>query len=221
MILQTPEDMEDPPPENDCHYTYLMQFVDGNRIDLSFFSLESVEEIIKDSLTIVLLDKDSIIGELPPPSDKDYIPQRPTVKEFDDCCNEFWWINPYVAKGLWREELTFAKYMLDTVLRKQLMKMLSWYVGFKTEYKKSPGKLGKYIKNYIEPELWSQLENTYSDSDFKNIWESLFSMGNLFRRIAKYVGNTFNYYYREEDDQKVTNYLKHIRELPKDAKKIF
>src|SRR5512147_1261367 len=35
MILQTPEDMADPPPENDGHYAYLMQFLDGNRIDLS------------------------------------------------------------------------------------------------------------------------------------------------------------------------------------------
>jgi len=35
MILQTPEDVDDPSPVGDGSYTYLMQFADGNRIDLS------------------------------------------------------------------------------------------------------------------------------------------------------------------------------------------
>ena len=70
MILQTPEDMVDPPAEDDGHYSYLMQFLDGNRIDLSFFSLEKISSCIEDSLTIVLLDKDHLIPELPPPSDQ-------------------------------------------------------------------------------------------------------------------------------------------------------
>jgi aminoglycoside 6-adenylyltransferase len=69
MILQTPEDMIDPPAENDGHYTYLMQFLDGNRIDLSFYSLENISTCLEDSLTVVLLDKDQRIPELPPPSD--------------------------------------------------------------------------------------------------------------------------------------------------------
>src|SRR5512135_1014346 len=55
MILQTPEDMSDPPAEGGGHYTYLMQFLDGNRIDLSFYALEQVNMIIKDSLSLVLL----------------------------------------------------------------------------------------------------------------------------------------------------------------------
>jgi aminoglycoside 6-adenylyltransferase len=49
MILQTPEDMIDPPPDGGGHYNYLMQFLDGNRIDLSFYALEQVNLIVKDS----------------------------------------------------------------------------------------------------------------------------------------------------------------------------
>src|SRR5687768_18389331 len=65
MILQTPEDMQDPPPEGDGRYTYLMQFMDGKRIDLSFFPLEQLNSNVDDSLTVVLLDKDNIIKGLP------------------------------------------------------------------------------------------------------------------------------------------------------------
>src|SRR4030067_1199988 len=39
LIMQTPEEMGDPPQDHISHYSYLMQFVDGNRIDLSIYSL--------------------------------------------------------------------------------------------------------------------------------------------------------------------------------------
>jgi hypothetical protein len=51
-----------------------MQFLDGNRIDLSFYALEQVELIVRDSLSLVLLDKDHLIKQLPPPSDVGYRP---------------------------------------------------------------------------------------------------------------------------------------------------
>ena|SRR5215216_1200125 len=220
MILQTPEDMQDPPPENSGHYAYLMQFMDGNRIDLSFYSSDRLDDVLDDSLTIVLLDKDNIIKELPPPSDKDYLPTEPIDKLFQDCCNEFWWVSPYVAKGLWREELTYAKYMLDVAIREQLMKMLTWYFGIKTDFKKSPGKLGKYIKNDVESETWKALEKTYSDSNFDNIWESLFRMGNLFRRMANEVASAYGFQYPQDDDKRVTEYLRRIKNLPRGATEI-
>ena len=221
MILQTPEDMIDPPASGGGHYTYLMQFLDGNRIDLSFYALEQVDRIVKDSLSLVLLDKDNLIGELPAPSEVGYLPHRPNAKAFDDCCNEFWWLNPYVAKGLWRDELTYAKYMLDTLMREQLMKMLTWYFGVRTDFQRSPGKLGKYLKGQIDAELWTLLERTYSDSQWDNIWEALFNMDDLFRQIAKPVANCFQFDYPEQDDNNVSNYVRHVRRLPKDAVEIY
>jgi aminoglycoside 6-adenylyltransferase len=221
MILQTPEDMIDPPAENDGHYTYLMQFMDGNRIDLSFYSLETIQSNISDSLTVVLLDKDHLIPELPLPTDRDYLPKPPTAKLFDDCCNEFWWVSVYVAKGLWRDELTYTKHMLDVYVREQLMKMLTWYYGIQTDFQKSPGKMGKYFKECLEPEIWRQLESTYADSESENIWDSLFAMCDLFRQTAKYVANHFGFSYPEQDDKKVTKYLQHIRRLPQNAESIY
>ncbi len=221
MILQTPEDMIDPPPDGGGHYTYLMQFLDGNRIDLSFDALEQANLIIKDSLSLVLLDKDHLIKELPPPSDVSYLPQKPSAKSFDDCCNEFWWLNPYVAKGLWRDELIYSKYLLDTLMREQLMKMLTWYFGIQTDFQRSPGKLGKYLKGQIGDDLWALLEHTYSDSQSDNIWEALFSMDYLFRQIAKAVANCFKFNYPEQDDINVSNYVRHIRKLPRDAAEIY
>lgn len=221
LILQEPENMQDPPAEHNGHYAYLMQFMDGNRIDLSFYPLDQLESVINDSLTVLLLDKNNLINTLPPSNDSDYLPTVPTEKQFQDCCNEFWWVTPYVAKGLWRGELTYAKCMLeDVVIHEQLLKMLTWYFGIKTGFQKAPGKLGKYIKEDIEPEIWTELENTYSDSNFENIWEALFTAGRLFRCVAKDVALSFGFEYPQQDDDNVSQYIRRIKDLPEDATQI-
>ena len=220
MILETPEDMLDPPPENDGGYGYLMQFMDGNRIDLGFYPIEDARRCVSDTLTVVLLDKDHLIGELPPPTDLGYVPQRPTPKAFADCCNEFWWLNPNVAKGLWRNELTYARHMLDTLMREQLMKMLTWYFGVQTGFGRAPGKLGKYLKGQIDDRLWALLERTYADARPDHTWDALFAMGELFREVAHPVACSFGFTYPEQDDANVSAYIRRIQKLPRDAKTI-
>jgi aminoglycoside 6-adenylyltransferase len=225
MILQLPDDMADPPPEETAEppegYGYLMQFMDGNRIDLGFNPLEHAASCVEDSLSVVLLDKDNRYGLLPPPSDRSHLTPRPTAKAFDDCCNEFWWVSPYVAKGLWRAELTYAHYMLDVYVRDQLLKMLAWYAGIQTGFEKSPGKLGKYLRGQVGEELWALLERTYADADFEHTWQALFTMGELFRRVARGIADTFGFSYPEQDDRRVSAYLRDIHRLPRDAREIY
>ena len=215
MIIQMPEAMGDPPPMNDGRFTYLMQFTDGNRIDLTLFPIARLEEFGRESLSLLLLDKDGIVEPFPAPGERDFLPIPPTAKAFADCCNEFWWVCPYVAKGLWREELVYAKHMLDQVIRGQLMKMLTWHMGVKTDFLRSPGKLGKHLRQYLEPELWAMLEKTYADASYESTWNSLQMMCELFRVTANQVGEHFGFDYPRNDDEKVSAHLKHVRSLPK------
>jgi aminoglycoside 6-adenylyltransferase len=220
MILQMPEEMEDPPPSDDGGFSYLMQFTDGNRIDLGIYPLAKLGELEKDSLSLLLLDKDGIVTSLAPASESSYLPQPPTAKAFADCCNEFWWVCPYVAKGLWREEILYAKYMLDQVVREQLMKMLAWHIGAKTQFLRNPGKYGKYFQRYLEPELWQMLLKTYSDAGYRNTWDALSTMCNLFGIAALPVAEHFGFAYPHGDDERVRAHLNHVRMLPRDAKEI-
>jgi aminoglycoside 6-adenylyltransferase len=223
MILQLPDEMSDPTPdpEDKDSYGYLMQFTDGNRIDLGLVPVDKLGKLEEDSLTLVLLDKDGILPKHPPANDSGYLPEPPNAKEYFDCTNEFWWVSPYVAKGLWRREIVYAKHMLDLYVREQLMKMLNWYVGMQTGYKESPGKLGKYLEKYLEPELWQLLINTYSNGDYEHTWDGLLSMGELFRRIANPVGEHFGFTYPLGDDERVSAHLRHVRNLPRDAKEMY
>src|SRR5690349_14459949 len=223
MILQMPEDMQDPPPDKGGYFTYLMQFMDGNRIDLGIFTLSQWREHNKDgdSLSVLLLDKDGVIEPFPPASDVDYLPTPPTAKLFSDCCNEFWWVSPYVAKGLWRQEILYAKYTQDVYVREQLMKMLQWHIGVHTEFKVSPGKMGKYFQKYLQPELWELLLKTYADGSYENTWNALFTMCDLFRKVAVPVAEHFGFEYPFDDDRRVNAHLEHVRFLPRDAKEIY
>jgi aminoglycoside 6-adenylyltransferase len=221
MILQMPEAMGDPPPVNDGRFAYLMQFTDGNRIDLTLLPVARLREVKTESLSLLLLDKDGIIEPLPAPSESDYLLRPPTAKAFFDCCNEFWWVCPYVAKGLWREEIIYAKYMLDRIVREQLMKMLTWHVGVKTQFLRSPGSHGKHLKRYLEPEFWVMLEKTYSDAGYEKTWDALFMTCDLFRAAANHVAEHLGFDYPHGDDEKVSAHLKHVRSLPKDAKEIY
>ena len=220
MILQLPDNMEDPPPSDDEGFAYLMQFADGNRIDLTICPLDKVKERTDDSMTLLLLDKDGIVGSIPAASDKDYWPRPPSAKAFADCCNEFWWCGPYVAKGLWRGEITYAKYMLE-VVRDQLMKMMAWYIGVKTGFGVNPGKMGKYFQKHLEPDLWDLLLGTYSDSNVENTWEALFTMGTLFGRVAARVADHLGYVYPQGDADRVSAHLRHVRQLSRDAEEIY
>ncbi len=220
MILQMPDDMESPIARERLGYAYLIQFMDGNRIDLTLFPKDKLSELEEDSLSLLLLDKDNLIAPYPPASEAGYLPTPPTEKAFSDCCNEFWWCSPYVAKGLWREEIILAKYMQD-VLGEELHKMLVWYIGMNTDFKINPGKHGSRFKKYLEPELWSLLLNTYSDADYDHTWTALTAMCDLFRKTAIAVASQFHFSYPIEDDTKVSAHLQHIRHLPKDAKEMY
>jgi aminoglycoside 6-adenylyltransferase len=223
MILQMPEEMGDPPPSGEGFFSYLMQFMDGNRIDLSIFTLAQWKEhgSDQDSLSILLLDKDGILPPFPPASDRGYLPKPPTAGQFADCCNEFWWVSPYAAKGLWRQEILYARHMLDVYIREQLMKILEWHIGLETNFQVSPGKMGKYFQKYLEPELWDLLLRTYADASYESTWDALLAMCNLFRKVAVPMAEHFGFEYPFEDDRRVTAHLEYVRYLPRDVKEIY
>ncbi|MBN2909605.1 aminoglycoside 6-adenylyltransferase [Polycladomyces sp. WAk] len=222
IMMQTPDEKVFPPPDpNDGSFAFLMLFTDGNRIDLTFYPADNISELRLESTSLLLLDKDGILEPLPPASDKDGVPAPPAEKEFQDCCNEFWWITTNIAKGLWRKELPYVKYMYDRPARDALNAMLSWYIGTQTGFSVDTGKFGKYFEKYLDPKRWKAFVQTFPDGEYDNIWQSLFVMCDLFRETAIEVALHFGFPYPYDDDRRVTDYLKRVRVLPRDAESIF
>ncbi|WP_026564217.1 aminoglycoside 6-adenylyltransferase [Bacillus sp. UNC41MFS5] len=222
IIMQTPEAMSMFSPTLGGRFSYLMQFTDGNRIDLTLIPLiEKDKYCIEDKLTIILMDKDDCLPAIPPPTDKDYWVKRPSAEFYADCCNEFWWVSTYVAKGLWRKEILYAQEHLNNYLRPMLIKMLEWQVGIQTDFSISIGKCGKYLERFLSEKSWQGLLSTFSDGSYEGVWRALFTMANLFRSTAKDVADRLNYEYPYEHDNRVMEYLKHIENLSPNANEIY
>ncbi|MCZ7552572.1 MAG: aminoglycoside 6-adenylyltransferase [Anaerolineales bacterium] len=217
MILQTPDVMGEVLPAPEAPFTYLMQFADGNRIDLHLFPIARFTELEQDSLSVLLLDKDGLFEPFAPADERDYLPKPPSPSQFAACCNEFWWVCPYVAKGLWRGEFAYARHMLDVVVREPLLQMLEWYVGAKFGGSRNPGKFGKYLQDCLEPELWDLLLKTYADGDYAPSWAALFAAGDLFRQTAQHVAQAYGLEYPQQDDERVSAHLRRVQTLPPDA----
>ncbi|GKS15032.1 aminoglycoside 6-adenylyltransferase [Paenibacillus chitinolyticus] len=220
MIMQTPDDMALFPNEPGNRFAYLMLFTDGNRIDLTLIPLEEKEMYCReDKLTVILLDKDNDLPALPPPTDEDYWVQRPDAQRFADCCNEFWWVSTYVAKGLWRQEILYAIDHVNLV-RAMLLKMLEWKVGMDTGFSLSIGKNGKFLKRYLDEESWNKLLSTYENGDYEQVWNALYVTGELFEPVALQVAAEFGYTYPAEEAEKIKLYLRQVQLLAPDARDI-
>ena len=203
-------------------YNYLMQFTDGNRIDLTILTKEAMlKSYLDDKLTIPLLDKDNCLPQIPKPSDEDYWVKKPTYEEFYCCCNEFWWVAPYTSKGLWRREIIFAMEMMNGYSRKELRKMLSWYAGIRTDFSLSVGKKEKYLDKYLPSDMWDKFLKTYNMGDYDSTWEALITMCELFNEVANFVSESLGYEYNCDEADKSFEFIKHTRQLSSDAKEIY
>lgn len=208
IILQMPERMRD--PIGDGRLTYLMLFKDENRIDLQVYPIEKWQSMIeKSSLTITLLDKDNILPKFPPAIDCDYIVKKPSETDIFDTRNEFWWCLQNVVKGIMRNELSYVKTSLDVHVRDQLNNMLTYYIGTLTNFSVSVGKFGKYYKKYLPYEIYCEYQKTYANSDYQDIWDSIFNMCTLFEKISKSVCTALQYNFTDYSD--MLNYLHRIK----------
>ena len=203
-------------------YTYLMQFTDGDRIDLHLQPINMLtEEYNKDKLVVQLLDKDNILPEVKPASDEDYWIKKPSYEEYFSECNNFWWVAPYCAKGLWRKEILYSIDVMNNYVRDGLITMIKWKVGIETNFKVSIGKSNKFLKEYIDKELWDKLMSTFNMSDYNSSWTALFITCELFEEVAYSVSKQLGYEYNYDEAQRSFNFIKHIKELPDDALEIY
>jgi len=192
-------------------FALLMLFTDGNRIDVTLLPKNEIKANYNaDSLTIVWLDKDNMFSNIALPNDSDYLVKQPTEQEFLDTCNEFWWVCTYVAKGLLRNEIIYSKEMFETVVRPMFMNIIAWHIGIETNFSVSIGKGGKFLKDFLPPDLYNEILRTYSDHTLENNWKSLFLMMDKFGQLARAVAVPMNFNYAMAEEKNVTAYLQQL-----------
>lgn len=219
LYMQCPDEMDalmGQETDWDACYGWLIQFADGNRLDLHVEPAEK-NHFLEDKLCVTLLDKDGILPPIPEPSDEAYWVKRPSAGEYRATCNEFWWCLNNVAKGLWRDEIPYVQDMINCHVRTQLTKMLSWKVGVLKDFQVSCGKSGKYMHRWLPADWWARFLQTYGGGTAEDIWRAVFVMCDLFDEAARDVGAALGFSYEEEEAANGRWHLAHVRGLAKDA----
>lgn len=207
-IMQTPDTMELCPFVQEGHFSFLMIFRDGIRIDLSLderLRIEGQEPQVK------LLDKDEILPDMPIPDGTPWNVKPPSDRLFADCCNEFWWCLNNVGKGLARDEIPYAMDMMNKYVRAMLDTMLSWHVGVDTGFSVSTGKAGKYFKKHLSEEIFGSYLKTYPEASKQQIWASVEVMCSLFRTAALNVASKCGFLYNQGEEDAMRAFLYRIR----------
>lgn len=221
LFMQYPDEKVMYPSDKENNYGYLMQFKDGNRMDLHVSTLSFVlDNIHEDKLCKVLLDKDNCLPKIEQSSDKNHWVKKPNNDEFLCTCNEFWWCLDNVAKGLWREEVPYVMDMINYAVRPCLLKLLSWDAGIRNDFHISVGKSGKYLYKFIPEKVYKEYLNTYSNSNINSIWDSVVVMCNLFSKAAQKVSKDLEFTYNKEEADNCFSYLMRVKTLPQDATEI-
>ncbi len=202
------------------YLTRLVLFEDKSRIDFQITNTKPTRTSYLNGYK-VLVDKEGIFDYLEKPTYKEYALKKPTNDEYQSLTKEFFWDLYYVYKYLYRENLGFSKYMIDTVIRNEYLHvLLDFYVASKHGYDVEVGRFGKDYKKYLNSQEYAWYLETYSSLSFASILKSADSLLNLYSSIAKKLGNKLDYKYPHKTHNLVMSFCEEILNKYNDEKNI-
>ena len=167
LILQKPESMESINSRDFSKEVYLMQFRDGSRLDLVLMNQDLVQnEIIQDSLSVILLDKTNTLSAQTP-DESSYMLSH---FKLEDCVNEFLWLSFYVLKGCKRRQIMYTQNHLN-MMREEFLNLITY------QAQSNPGAHYKYSEKYLNAYEFNLLKQTFN-SDVSNSLKILFELFN-------------------------------------------
>lgn len=219
LYMQYPEENIYYPSDVKNCYGWLIQFADGNRLDLHVKTLENALNSLE--LYKTLVDKDNSMPRKQVLSDEKYWVKKPVSDQFSCTCNEFWWCLNNVAKGLWRNEIPYVMDMINFQIRPMLRRLLEWKIGVDNGFSVSVGKSAKYMNKYLPKEIFEQYLQSYSEAQINAIWNAVFVMCDLFQKISLELSKKLNFIYDLTEARNSKCYLEHVKSLPSNAKEIY
>jgi len=201
---------------DDKHAMKMVLYEDGVKADFKLYSKSNfIEETEQKELPEdwdvgykVLIDKDDITKQMLKPTYQASIIKKPTEKEFQNLINDFWWDTTYVAKCLARDEIFYAKFMSETVIRTEyLIPLIEWHIASENNWNITTNKYGRLFKKYLTQEMWTKTENTFSGCNIKKNWTALFSMADLVSEIGTELSKKLGYKYPEKLEKNIRKYL--------------
>ena len=211
---------EDENAFDDKHAMKMVLYEDGVKVDFKLYSKSNfIEETEQKELSEdwdigykVLIDKEGITKQMLKPNYQVFIIKKPSEKEFQSVLKDFWWDTTYVAKCLARDEIFYAKFMSEKIIRTEyLIPLIEWYIASEHKWNITTNKYGRLFKKYLTQEMWTKTENTFSGSKIEENWNALFSMADLVSEIGTKLSNKLGYKYPEKLENDIRKYLNEVK----------
>lgn len=193
--------------------TQLVQYRDGLRIDFQITDRDSAFAETGEDAWLLLLDKESgwvfdadaaspgegtsgggahaagrgtaPHAERPIRGPSLHVDEPPTLEEAVDRINAFWWDVLYVGKALCRGELNLARFMLEAVIRFEMITpLLRWYAAALAGEPINTGLAGRRLHEHLPESVWEHYVRTFAGADEEDLWRSVFELGELVGRIG-------------------------------------
>lgn len=180
-------------------YTILEVFKkDSSKVTESIISSELAIEFLKDMPNDIefLYDKMDLKAEI---VDNAFNYDLPKEYEFDQCQRQFF---SYALESSFllveRNQISASLKMQE--LRYELLKMIDWYIIDKFSKKKNVGKDFENVAYSIEEEYRSLALETFSNTDYLEIYNSIFKSCQLFRKLGLIVSEKLGFPYLKKED---------------------
>ena len=188
-------------------YLYLMLFEDGNRIDLTLCPKDHIQEWVDSEAEFTVLEDRKELFEPYSPSPERFWTSPASAIDFENACNEFWWVSAYVVKGICRNQLIYATDHLYGICQHELLKVWAWQVA-SDRGTVDIGKNYKYLFQYLPTEKEKEFSALLDFSSIGKITQSLLATMQLFHQEAQYLAQKMGFKYEKEVAEKMMRYAK-------------
>lgn len=184
---------------------YLMLFEDGNRIDLTLCPKQQIQEWVESEADFTVLEDTKGLFVPYFPSPQRYWTNPASAIDFENACNEFWWVSAYVVKGICRNQIIYAIDHLYGICQQEFLKILAWQVA-SARGKVDIGKNYKYLFQYLPAEKEKEFSNLLDFSSIEKLSQSLLATMQLFHREAQRLAQKLGFDYDKEVAEKMIEY---------------
>lgn len=202
------------------HAMRMVLYQDYVKVDFKLYSLpEFCKEVANAELPEdwdvgykVLIDKDQLCKNLKPATYQSVIIQKPSAEKFAQVMNDFWWDMTYVAKCLARDEIFYAKFMTENMMRNDyLVPIIEWYISMSHNWNITTNKHGRFFKKYLSDEMWKKVEATFASAGIQDNWRALFAYADLGNELGTELAEKLGYPYPFVLEKDIRDYLNTIK----------
>ena len=184
---------------------YLMLFEDGNRIDLTLCPKDHIQEWVDSEADYTVLKDEKGLFESYTTSPQRYWTNPASQTEFENACNEFWWVSAYVVKGICRKQAIYATDHLYGICQQELLKVFAWQVA-SDRGEVDIGKNYKYLFQYLPTEKEKEFSALLDFSSVEKLTQSLFATMELFHQEAQFLAHKMGFDYDMKVAEKMIKY---------------